>query len=177
MQSIQYPCVIKIPDGSFSVGVFKINDPNQLVMQLGELFKKSELILCQEFLESAFDWRIGVLDQKPLFASKYFMASGHWQIYNHVANKQALKAGDAVSVEINQVPKRVLEVALASCRNIGDGLYGVDIKELENGRVVVIEVNDNPNIDKGVEDELLGDEIYKKIIESFVMRIERKLND
>jgi glutathione synthase/RimK-type ligase-like ATP-grasp enzyme len=71
----------------------------------------------------------------------------------------------------------VLEVALASCRNIGDGLYGVDIKELENGRVVVIEVNDNPNIDKGVEDELLGDEIYKKIIESFVMRIERKLND
>jgi hypothetical protein len=26
-----------------------------------------------------FDWRIGVLDRQPIFASKYFMSQGHWR--------------------------------------------------------------------------------------------------
>lgn len=174
IDNINYPCVIKIPDGSFSVGVFKITNPSELVKQLKELFKKSELILCQEFLESEFDWRIGVLDHQPLFASKYFMATGHWQIYNHVASTNKLKAGEAISVPITQVPKKVIDAALKACRYISDGLYGVDIKELNDGRVVVIEVNDNPNIDKGVEDCLMGDELYEKIIQSFILRIENR---
>ena len=49
------------------------------------------------------------------------------------------------------VPKEVTGVALVACAIIGDGLYGVDLKEV-GGRVFVIEVNDNPNIDAGVED-------------------------
>lgn len=174
LKRIKYPCVIKIPDGSFSLGVFKIHNADELLEKMSELTKKSELILCQEFLESDFDWRIGVLDNKPLFASKYFMANGHWQIYNHVADKCGMRAGDAVSVPINQVPEKVVEAALMACKYIGNGLYGVDIKELSNGRIVVIEVNDNPSIDKGVEDTVLGDVIYEKIIQSFIDRIESK---
>lgn len=171
---LQYPCVIKIPDGSFSVGVYKVNSKEELLNKTSELFKKSELILCQEFLPSSFDWRIGILNNKPLFASKYFMAKNHWQIYNHSADKAKLKYGDDISVPIDQVPRNVLSVALQTCKHIGDGLYGVDIKELKNGRVVVIEVNDNPNIDKGVEDKVLGDELYKIIIQHFISKIEHR---
>jgi glutathione synthase/RimK-type ligase-like ATP-grasp enzyme len=174
IRNVRYPCVIKIPDGSFSSGVFKINTPKELSEKLTELFKKSELILCQEFLPSAFDWRIGVLDNKPLFASKYYMAKGHWQIYNHSAEKKKLKEGDGISVPLDEVPPKVLDTALRTCKYIGNGLYGADIKELEDGRVVVIEVNDNPNIDKGVEDKVLGDALYSTIIQSFINRIESK---
>jgi hypothetical protein len=56
---------------------------------------------------------------------------------------------------------------------IGDGLYGVDLKETPAG-LVVVEVNDNPNIDAGVEDAILKDELYKLVIRDFIRRIEKR---
>lgn len=41
-------------------------------------------------------------------------------------------------------------------------------------KVLVIEVNDNPNIDAGVEDGQLGDELYRRILQAFVQRLELK---
>jgi glutathione synthase/RimK-type ligase-like ATP-grasp enzyme len=38
--------------------------------------------------------------------------------------------------------------------------------------VYVIEVNDNPNIDAGVEDKVLKDEIYLRIMRVMLARIE-----
>ena len=43
---------------------------------------------------------------------------------------------------------------------IGDGLYGVDLKQIGN-QVYLIEINDNPNIDAGYEDRLMGDDLYR----------------
>jgi len=37
---------------------------------------------------------------------------------------------------------------------------------------VVIEVNDNPNLDAGVEDKLLKDELWRIILNDFIRRIE-----
>ena len=55
----------------------------------------------------------------------------------------------------------------------GNGLYGVDMKQ-SGDRVVVVEVNDNPNIDDGVEDLFLGNKLYDMIVEDFIRRIELK---
>jgi glutathione synthase/RimK-type ligase-like ATP-grasp enzyme len=38
----------------------------------------------------------------------------------------------------------------------------------------VIEINDNPNIDAGVEDGFYGDQIYSKIIGALLKRLEDK---
>ena len=53
---------------------------------------------------------------------------------------------------------------------IGRGLYGVDIKEVED-RCYMIEVNDNPNIDAGNEDQVLGDALYREVMGVFARRI------
>lgn len=37
---------------------------------------------------------------------------------------------------------------------------------------VVIEVNDNPNIDAGAEDSVLGDELYRIVLREFVRRLD-----
>jgi glutathione synthase/RimK-type ligase-like ATP-grasp enzyme len=171
-EAIDFPAVIKIPDGAFSLGVFKVASKAELLEKAQKLLDKSEVIICQEFLPSLFDWRIGVLNGQPLFASKYYMAAGHWQIYNHAAKSAKKKSGDDEAVPLDQVPKQVMQVALAAAKLIGDGLYGIDIKELENGRVVVIEVNDNPNIDHGVEDKIVGEELYRSIIKHIIAKIE-----
>ena len=38
----------------------------------------------------------------------------------------------------------------------------------------MIEVNDNPNIDAGFEDMVLKDQLYLRIMESFLRRIENR---
>jgi glutathione synthase/RimK-type ligase-like ATP-grasp enzyme len=67
----------------------------------------------------------------------------------------------------------VLKTAIRVANLIGDGLYGVDIKEL-NGRAHVMEINDNPNVDAGIEDQILGDELYMRIMRVFLKRLESR---
>jgi glutathione synthase/RimK-type ligase-like ATP-grasp enzyme len=168
---IEYPCVLKKPDGAFSQGVIKVDDEQSLKHYLKQFFKTSDLVLIQPFIPTPFDWRIGVLDNKPLFASRYYMAKGHWQIYNWNAPNDLMGEDDSVS--LNEVPEGVIKTALKATRLIGDSLYGVDIKSYKN-KHYVIEINDNPSIDHGVEDRLLGESLYQEIMSVFLQRIRRK---
>lgn len=47
------------------------------------------------------------------------------------------------------------------------------MKEID-GDAFVIEVNDNPNIDSGIEDEYLKDDLYESIMKEILRRIEQK---
>ena len=174
LDKFRYPLVLKQPDSAFSLGVTKVNTAAEMTDSLEKLFKKSDLIIAQEFLPSDYDWRIGVLDQAPLFACKYFMAKDHWQIMNwSKTNDDAW--GDTEAVPVDKVPDNVMKVALKAAALMGDGLYGVDLKEI-NGKVYLVEVNDNPNIDAGIEDVILGEELYHRIMRSLYNRIEVSRN-
>jgi glutathione synthase/RimK-type ligase-like ATP-grasp enzyme len=170
-----YPIVLKIPDGSFSRGIVKVADFEALKIGAEKLFAQTALVLAQEFIPTQFDWRIGVLNNQPLFACQYFMSRGHWQIYNHAAGTAENKTGAHKTLAVRDAPQEVVKLALKAAAAIGDSLYGVDIK-LPAGAEgpVVIEVNDNPNIDAGVEDHYLGEDLYRRIMEEFVRRLERK---
>jgi glutathione synthase/RimK-type ligase-like ATP-grasp enzyme/ribosomal protein S18 acetylase RimI-like enzyme len=171
---LKFPVVLKQPDSAFSLGVTKVENQQQLVTSLKKLFKISDLIIAQEFIPSEFDWRIGVLDNAPLFACKYYMARNHWQIYNW-DSKDGINYGKSDTLPISEVPENVVKIAVKAASLMGDGLYGVDLKVV-NGEVYVIEVNDNPNIDVGVEDVVLKDELYNRIIRSIFNRIEINRN-
>ena len=119
-----------------------------------------------------YDWRIGILNNKPLYACRYYMVQDHWQIYKHNANGAA-KSGGFDSIPTFETPKAVLDVAVQSCKLIGNGLYGVDIKQSKD-RVVVIEINDNPSIESGVEDGYLGEQLYVEIMGEFLRRMEAR---
>jgi glutathione synthase/RimK-type ligase-like ATP-grasp enzyme len=165
---IPFPIVIKVPSASFSKGVFKAEDMNELRDRTKLLFDKSPLLLAQEYIYTNFDWRIGILNNAPLFACKYYMSKGHWQIYKHETNGRFFD-GDSETIPIEEVPAGVIEMALKATKLIGNGLYGVDIKEIKNG-LYLMEVNDSPNIEAGTEDTILGDEIYRTIIKEFMHR-------
>ncbi len=163
------PLVLKIPDGSFSRGVIKVESMDELRRGASELFQRSELLIAQEYLYTEYDWRIGVLNNRALYACRYFMSRGHWQIYNHAAGG-AQRSGDFECVDLADTPPKVLKLALRATRLIGNGLYGVDIKQ--SGKTcVVIEVNDNPSIDAGVEDGKLGKQLYLDIMAEFLRRM------
>jgi len=165
------PLVLKIPDGSFSVGVEKVDAEAGYRVAAERLLRQSAVVIVQEFIATDFDWRIGVLAGRAIYACKYFMAKGHWQIYQHLA--AGTRTGGVEAVAVHRVPAPVIRAALRAASLIGNGLYGVDLKETARGPVV-IEVNDNPSIDRGVEDALLGEELYRTVMAEFERRLEAR---
>jgi len=152
--------------------VVKVESEQALEQAASSLFQHSALLLAQEYVYTEFDWRIGVLNREPLYACKYYMSRGHWQIYNHGA-KGTAKTGGFETIAVSEAPAEVVKLALKATQLIGDGLYGVDLKQVGD-KPVVIEVNDNPSIDAGVEDAHLGDALYLRIMQEFLRRMERK---
>lgn len=171
VERVGLPCVLKKPDGAFSVGVVKASTPEEVRDRLEQLLEESELVVAQEFAPSEYDWRIGVLDRRPLFAARYHMAKGHWQIVQESGRERKYGRVEAVSFE--DVPGEVLDTALRAASLFGDGLYGVDLKQV-NGRVMVMEVNDNPNLDAGYEDAIRKDVIYDELARWFRARLDRR---
>lgn len=169
---LSLPCVLKQPDSSFSIGVTRVDDRDALATRVGELLEKSDLVVAQEWLPTDFDWRIGVLDRRALFACRYYMAEGHWQIVNHHTGGGRTE-GAIEAVPLDAVPARVLRCALKAANLVGDGLYGVDIKQ-KGAACYVIEINDNPNVDAGNEDAVLGPMLYREVMEVFLARLERR---
>jgi glutathione synthase/RimK-type ligase-like ATP-grasp enzyme len=164
------PLVLKQPDSAFSAGVRKAADKAELDVIVEEMLKKSDLVIAQSFVPTEFDWRIGILDGHPLYACRYHMAEGHWQILKRDGGGKAVDFGRAETVAVEMAPTRVVKLALKAANAVGKGLYGVDLKEV-GGKVYLIEVNDNPNIDAGFEDWVLGDELYLRVMRTFAARV------
>jgi len=163
------PCILKQPDSSFSQGVLKANTPEELGMMVEMLLEKSDLVIAQQFMPTEYDWRIGIMDGKPLFACRYFMAKKHWQIIK-TDTKGDMSFGKSETLPWEMAPQHVMRTALKAANLIGNSFYGVDIKQNGN-KCYLIEVNDNPNLDSGVEDTLLKDELYNRIMQIFYNRI------
>jgi glutathione synthase/RimK-type ligase-like ATP-grasp enzyme len=163
------PCVLKLPDSGFGLDVVKIESEDNLRKETERFFSKSELLIAQEWLPSDFDWRVGVYDRRPLFAAKYFMAPGHWKIIKSEGEEKPVE-GKTEATTIGEVPAQVISTAVRAANLIGRGLYGADLKQVGD-RIYLIEVNINPNIDAGNEDQVLGEGLYREIVGVFARRI------
>ncbi|MGH9321999.1 MAG: RimK family protein [Vicinamibacteria bacterium] len=166
------PLVLKKPDSSFSHGVVKVDAAEAFEEAASAFFEESDLVIAQEFQPTPFDWRIGIIDRRPLFACKYYMASDHWQVYNH-DGPGGSSFGRSETLPVELAPSKVVKVALRAAGLIGEGFYGVDLKEVGK-ECLVMEVNENPNVETGVEDRVLKDELYRRVMAVFLERIEKR---
>jgi len=160
--TLDKPVVIKAPYTSFSRFVEKAACETSFREVAKRFFKRSDVLAVQKFTPTAFDWRVGVLNDEVLYVCKYMIPKGKWKHGAKLRGKPTVIWGRTVSLKKQNAPAQVKELALAACKVVGKGLYGVDIKEV-NGEPVVVEVNDNPSIYAGYED-LRDKDLYTKII-------------
>jgi glutathione synthase/RimK-type ligase-like ATP-grasp enzyme len=170
---LELPCILKQPDSAFSRGVSKVETREDLEDTVIQLLKRSDLILAQEFLPTTFDWRIGIIDQRPLYVCRYHMASEHWQVI-HRDEQGNYREGESDTLSISEAPDDVIRTALKAANLIGNGLYGVDLKQVGN-KCYIIEVNDNPDVFAGVEDLILKDALYREIMGVFLKRVKQRM--
>jgi glutathione synthase/RimK-type ligase-like ATP-grasp enzyme len=164
--------VLKIPDSAFSRGVKKASNLAELKTLATQWLEDSDLLIAQKYIPTEYDWRVGVLGGQPLFAVHYLMAKKHWQIVNHDRRGKP-EQGGIKTFTLKEAPPAVVETAVRAARCIGDGLYGVDLKETKDG-VFVIEINDNPNLDHGWEDSGEKDQVWIRLTQWFLDRLEKQ---
>ena len=143
------PLILKEPSTSFSMRVEKVDDIASFFRVARRFIRLSDWIVVQQYIESRYDWRIGVLDGEFLYACKYTIPSETFKIQASV-NGHIVYCG-VESVPQKKVPPHVVQLGIDAANSIGHGLYGVDIKN-NNGDACVIEVNDNPSIESGEDD-------------------------
>jgi glutathione synthase/RimK-type ligase-like ATP-grasp enzyme len=159
------PLVVKEPSTSFSLRVEKVHNVAEFFKVARRFIKMSDWIVVQQFIESKYDWRVGVLDGKLLYACKYTIPSVTFKIQASV-NGHLVYCG-VESVPPDQVPPHVIQLGIDAANAIGRGLYGVDIKN-NNGDAYVIEVNDNPSLESG------EDTCYPSVYTTLVTHLMRK---
>lgn len=165
---LNFPVVLKIPDGSFSRGIRKASSMQELREIVSQYLEDSDLCIAQKFVPTEFDWRVGVLDRRAVFVCQYKMARGHWQIIKHQEDGPSVEGGHT-AIPVAEAPADIVDVAVRAANLIGDGFYGVDLKSGPDGPMV-IEINDNPNLDRGVEDEA-DRNVWNHLTEWFVKRL------
>jgi glutathione synthase/RimK-type ligase-like ATP-grasp enzyme len=162
------PLIIKHPSRSHGRGVFKAASRRAIEQRLERLSRETPVALVQEFLPSGFDWRIGVLNNAPLYACRYHMAPGYWKIIQH-SRRGRSKEGMVEAVDLKHVPREIIGVAVRATEVIGQGLYGVDVKETSGGPTIM-EINDNPDVNSGYELAAEGAEVWRRIVDWFLKR-------
>ncbi len=158
------PVVIKTPYTRFSSHVEKAGNEKELIEISKQYLRKSKVLIIQEYVQSHFDWRIGILQNKVLYLCKYCIPEGGWKVKSKINGKNVW--GDTIAVPRDSISPELEKISISLSKCVGDGLYGLDVKETDDG-YKVIEINDNPSIYDGYEDTIDTD-IYEKIINALV---------
>ena len=76
------------------------------------------------------------------------------------------------ALPLNEVPERVLQTARRAVHQLGNGLFGVDLRQ--QGRdCVLLEIIDNPWIRGDIEDREARD-LYERLARAFRQRLENR---
>jgi len=163
LESLGAPVVLKAPNSSFSAYVDKVTTAAAF-LQVGQRFlRRADRLVVQQYLPSTFDWRVITLHGRVLAVVQYRFAAATWRTMDRGADGSSAYTR---AVHRDEAPAALLATALAAAAAIGTSLYGVDVKEID-GSFVVIEVNDNPTIAAGDEDQA-NPEIYAEIVRYLV---------
>ncbi|MCZ7393913.1 MAG: RimK family alpha-L-glutamate ligase [Candidatus Methanoperedens sp.] len=163
-KTLGLPVVIKTPYTRFSSHVEKADNKEEFIKISKRLLRKTRVLVLQEYIRSSFDWRVGILRNEVLYSCKYCIPKGGWKVKSKINGKNVW--GDTIAISRDSISPELKEICIKLSKCVGDGLYGLDVKETEGG-YKVIEINDNPSIYEGYEDAVDKD-IYEKIINALV---------
>ena len=161
LEKMGAPLVLKAPNSSFSMYVERVSSPQEFVKVGKRFLRRAERVVAQRFVTSTFDWRVGVLAGQVLYVCQYRIPKHRWKILTYTEDGQII-FGRTRCFDVKEVSPKLLDTALQATAAIGNGLYGVDLKQVGDD-FVVIEVNDNPTIAEGEEDQK-APHLYERLV-------------
>jgi glutathione synthase/RimK-type ligase-like ATP-grasp enzyme len=159
------PLVLKAPNSCFSLYVERVSTPRDFVRVSRRFLRRADRLVVQQFMTSEFDWRVGVLAGEVLYVCQYLIPKRRWKILTYTEAGRVI-TGRIRGFDIAKVAPKLFHTAVQAASAVGNGLYGVDLKQVGDD-FVVIEVNDNPTIAEGEEDQR-APWLYERLIRYLV---------
>jgi glutathione synthase/RimK-type ligase-like ATP-grasp enzyme len=141
--------------------VEKSKTPEEFVKTAQRFARRADRVVVQRYIPSDFDWRVGILDGKVLYVCQYRIPSKRWKILTYTNEGRAIY-GAVKGADPDRADPKLLDIATRAARAMGNGFYGVDLKQVGDD-FVVIEVNDNPTIMAGDEDQK-APQLYETLV-------------
>ena len=104
------PLIVKEPSTSFSLRVERVNDIAEFFRVARRFIRMSDWIVVQQYVQSRYDWRVGVLDGDLLYACKYTIPSDTFKIQASV-NGHLVYCG-VESISPDMVPPHVIDLGI-----------------------------------------------------------------
>ncbi len=164
-KSFGNPIVLKAPNTSFSMYVERVHTAEEFVKVGKKYLRRADRVVAQGFVQSQFDWRVGVLAGEPLYVCQYLIPKKRWKILSYTDTGREIY-GNVKGFDLDKVNPKLLDTAIRAGAAIGNGLYGVDLKQVGD-EFVVIEVNDNPTIAEDEEDQK-APQVYERLVKYLV---------
>lgn len=137
----KFPCIFKTSLGSFGSNVFLINAECEIKDTILDK-KKYNRYIFQQYIPNDFDYRIVIANKKPTSACI------RTRLTDKYRNNVALGAKEDF-IDINKIPKEVLDIAVASTKALKLNWAGVDlVTDKDTGQHYVLEVNRRPGLTK-----------------------------
>ena len=165
-----FPMVLKVPDSSFSRGVKKVDNAAELECARQGMVRGHRPSPRPGV--HADHLRLAGRRARRQAALRLPVPDGQEALADRQARRRRQGASRAATTPspLGEAPPAVVDIGLRAAQLIGDGLYGVDIKETADG-IFVVEVNDNPNIEHGIEDAAEKDQVWVELTRWFTDRL------
>jgi glutathione synthase/RimK-type ligase-like ATP-grasp enzyme len=159
------PLVLQAPNSSFSLYVERVSLSRDFVHVGKRFLRRADRVVAQQYVASEFDWRVGVLNGEVLYVCQYLIPKRRWKILTYTEAGRVI-TGRVRRYDMAKVDPKLLQTALQAAAAIGNGLYGMDIKQVGDS-YFVIELNDNPTIAEAEEDQK-APRLYERLIRYLV---------
>ncbi len=138
----KFPAVVKPADQGSSVGLEVVNTKEDLDKALKELYKLTDKVLVEEFVEGR-DMTVGILKDEPLPPIEIIPKKG---IYDY-ESKYTKGASEYVFVEETPLVEVLQDLALRVHQLLGlKDMSRVDFRVTEEGKPMILEVNTIPGM-------------------------------
>jgi RimK family alpha-L-glutamate ligase len=154
-EEIGYPVIIKPINTGKGLGIFKINNKEELdkfILDKKELETPAKNLIIQQFIPYVHDLRILVIGHHT-FCMKRIPQEGEFRANYSLGG----------NVELFNLSESTQETAIDALESIDMSVAGVDILITENGKEYILEVNHSPGFE-GME-KATGENIAKIFLE------------
>ena len=131
---IEYPAIAKITDSSQGVGVFLVQNKEELI----EIYAKSKRshLMIQEYIKNNGDYRIFVIDGQIVSAIKRYAADDQ-EFRNNIS-----RGGKSMTHDVTPEEQKI---AIKAAQVMNYSIAGVDLIYDENNELKILEVNRSPH--------------------------------
>jgi len=129
----KFPVIIKTLTGTQGIGVIKVDSYDSLISVIQALFKHDAELLIQEYMDTDFDIRTFVVDNRIFACTKRVKAKGEFRSNVH----------RGAEAEPYKLTKKEIEIILRAARASKAYMVGVD-HIIYKDKVYVLEINGSP---------------------------------